>query len=425
MRKLLLGALLLVCGAHPAYSQTFEPGYLVLQRGDTLRGEVENAFWEEPAKTVRFRPTATARPVTYTSQQLRSVGLASGRLLRHELLTIDMDAETRLPYLSHRITHRPRPDSVMADVLVQGPATLLGIVLNETRHYFVQRPGQPRLELAAHNYLLYKDGTERIADANNFRGQLLLYFGDCPAVTALLPGTAFTDEGLRRVVRTYNRACSGVPQPAELPEPTAAAARPHVVMRWGVTAGLRYNSLRLHDPLGNGGPLEGYNADGAVHALGGLYADVVAGGRQFALHGDVQASRFGSTQPLQVAATSTTLASSFQWSGTNVVAHFGLRAFLPVGTRGQAVAGLGYEVNSFWGVTSEFVYGDRVSDFVYPFRGTLLPYLEAGFSQKRLTLMANGRVYEPDYFYQLNYQPWSLALTLSYRLNADSDALPK
>ncbi|MBD2722072.1 hypothetical protein [Hymenobacter armeniacus] len=430
MRKLLLGALLLVCGAHPAYSQTFEPGYLVLQRGDTLRGEVENAFWEEPAKTVRFRPTATARPVTYTSQQLRSLGLASGRLLRHELLTIDMDAETRLPYLSHRITHRPRPDSVMADVLVQGPATLLGIVLNETRHYFVQRPGQPRLELAAHNYLLAKDGRERIADANNYKSQLLLYFGDCEAVTSLLSNTSFTEEGLQRLVRAYNRQCSGVALPPEAPAPPVAA-RPHVTVRLGLMAGVRYNSMRLKTTDGPSGPLDGHNADGRPHALGGLYADVVAGGRRLAIHTDLQVSQMGNAQATAVAATPTSLVSSYQWRATHIVAHFGLRGFFPMGPRAQVVVGGGYEINSFWGSTSEFRYGGEVYEFVYPFHGTPLPYLEAGLSRNRWSLMLNGRLYEPDYFYAYpttyNYtnNPWSLALTISYRLNADSDALPK
>lgn len=61
MREILLSALLLIAANQLAHSQNFEPGCLVLQRGDTLRGEVENAFWESPAKTVRFRATLCTR----------------------------------------------------------------------------------------------------------------------------------------------------------------------------------------------------------------------------------------------------------------------------------------------------------------------------------------------------------------------------
>jgi hypothetical protein len=424
MRKILLSALLLFAASQLAHSQAFEPGYLVLQRGDTLRGEVENAFWEEPAKVVRFRPTPTARPVAYASQQLRSVSLASGRLLRRELLTIDFDADTRLSYLQHGLTHRPRPDSVLADVLVQGPATLLGIVLHATPHFFVQRPGQPRLALAAHNYLIIQNGTERIADGNNYKAQLLTYFGDCEAVTNLLPATAFTQQGMQRLVRAYNRQCSGAALPPEAPTPAGVAHQP-VAVRLGVLAGVRYNSMQLKTADGPAGPLEGRNADGRPHALAGLYADLVAGGRRLAIHTDLQVSQLGNGRATAVAATPASPASSYQWRATHVVAHFGLRGFLPVGPRAQVVVGGGYEVNSFWNVTSEFNSGGTVSDFVYPFRGTPLPYLEAGLSRNRWAALLNGRLYEPDYFGTYTYQPWSLSLTLSYRLNADSDALPK
>lgn len=414
-----------MAGSQLAHGQTFEPGYLVLQRGDTLRGQVENAFWEEPAKVVRFRPTATARPVAYAARQLRSVRLASGRLLRRELLTIDLDAETRLTYLSRGVTHRPRPDSVLADVLVQGPATLLGIVLNETRHFFVQRPGKDYLELAGHNYLLFKDGADRIADANNYQGQLLLYFGDCAAVTGLLPTIPFTEEGMQRVVRTYNRACSGAALAPETDTPApAAAARPHATVRLGVLAGVRYNSMLLKAADNQGGALDGRNADGRPHALGGIYTDLVAGGRRLALHADLQVSQLGSSQPQAVAATATSLASSYHWRATHVAVRFGLRGFVPVGAQTQVVVGGGYEVNSFWGGTSEFKSGGEVYEFVYPFHGTPLPYLEAGLSRNRLGLMASGRLYEADYFYAYTYHPWSLSLALSYRLNANSDALP-
>jgi hypothetical protein len=74
MRKLLLAPLPALC-VHAAHSQTFESGYLVLQRGDTLRGEIENAFWEEPPATVRFRATATAPLLPFK----RRAGCATNR----------------------------------------------------------------------------------------------------------------------------------------------------------------------------------------------------------------------------------------------------------------------------------------------------------------------------------------------------------
>ncbi|UOQ73335.1 hypothetical protein [Hymenobacter cellulosilyticus] len=67
-------------------AQTIEPGYVVLSSGDTLRGEVENAFWEDPPASVRFRSAPTVELITYSALQLRGLGLVSGRHLRLELL---------------------------------------------------------------------------------------------------------------------------------------------------------------------------------------------------------------------------------------------------------------------------------------------------------------------------------------------------
>lgn len=436
MRSALLFFLLLSFGTQLARGQSFEPGYLVLQRGDTLRGEVENVFWEDPPTVVRFRPAASARLVAYAARQLRSVYLGSGRLLRHELLPIDRYAETRLNSLTNGILRRQRPDSVLADVLVLGPATLLGITLSETKHFFVQRPGQPYMEMAGRNYLMQQDGTPHVADANDYKSQLLRYFGDCEAATSLLATTAFTTEGLRRVVKTFNQQCSGVPQPRE---ETAVIAdsqptRSHVAIRLGVLAGGRFNSMHLN---GNGQPgtvLNGYNIDGRLHPQAGLYADVVNGGRRLAFHTALLVSQFGRPHPVAFAGTATTWRGSYQWSSTNVALQLGLRGLLPIGPQLQLLVGAGYEANSFWNSTSVFVYDNQSGDFIDSFNSSALPYVEVGLSRNRLAAVLNGRVYEETHFshwaalpaglttVDYTYTPWSLSLALSYRLNADSDA---
>ena len=38
-------------------AQAFEPGLLVRNNGDTLRGEIENGFWTDPPALIRYRTT--------------------------------------------------------------------------------------------------------------------------------------------------------------------------------------------------------------------------------------------------------------------------------------------------------------------------------------------------------------------------------
>lgn len=429
MKKTLLLFLFLL-STQLAKSQAFEAGYLVLQRGDTLRGEVENDFWEEPPRVVRFRPGATAPSTAYAARQLRSVYLASGRLLRNELLPIDRNAESRMTYLRPSAERRQQPDSVLADVLVLGPASLLGIALHDTKHFFVQRPGQPYLEMTERRYLKTQNGTESIVDANDFKTQLLLYFGDCEAVTTLLPTTPFTEAGLRRVAQAFNQQCSERHQLGSEILERKPGARLRLAVRVGVIAGVRYNSLQFNSPGLDGKMLDGANLDGKIHPQGGIYVDLVGSGRLLALHTALLVSEFGTSQPVSFTPLANAATGQYQWNGTLTTVQLGLRGLLPIGSQLRLLVGGGYEANVFAQSNSTFTYNNESRSFFDYYRAGLLPYLEAGLSRNRLAVILNGRLYKSDEFEQgyvtqrntYTYQPWSLSLSVSCRLNGNSDA---
>ncbi|GGE98316.1 hypothetical protein [Hymenobacter cavernae] len=427
MKKILL-ALLSFFYVRLSYAQQFEPGYLVLSHGDTLRGEVENEFWEEPPTAVRFRKAPDERLQSFPAGQLRSVCLSTGRLLRRELLPIDRYAEVRLQYLTTGVPHKQVPESVLADVLVEGPASLLGIIINETKHFFVRREGQPYLEMAERHYLASQNGQMNVFDGNDYKSQLLVYFGDCESAVKASETVPFTAEGLKKVVQAYNLQCSAKRQAGQEVIPDKLQ-RARVAVRAGVLAGMRYNSLRFSESNNPENTLGGLNADGRAHLQGGGYVDVVNAGRRLALHSSLLVSSFGNRKPVAFAATPTVSAGSFEWHGTHVYLQFGLRGFIPVGSSYQIMLGGGYELNTFWNQTSVLYFGSGHSDFLYGFNGTPLPYLETGLSRGRFGLLVNGRLYETQNYYQytstdpITYTifPVSLNVLFSYRLNANSD----
>lgn len=433
MQRFLLLFLCFFGSAQLAWSQVFEPGYLVMSPGDTLRGEVENTFWEEPPAAVRFRATATAPLTTYYGEQIQTLYLSSGRLLRRETLPLDRAAETQVNLLPTNVVRRQKPEAVLADVLVLGPASLRGLTLNGTKHFFVQRTGQPYLELAARNYLVNKDGATRIADANDYKSQLLRYFGDCEAATHQLDQLPFTAEGLTGLVQAYNLQCSGARQAGQEIAVRRQQVRPPIAVRVGVLAGLRYNSLRFNGQGQASAALHGANADAQAHPQLGFYADFVNGRRRLALHAATVVSRFGQRQPVAFAATANTLAGSYEWHGTLAALQLGLRGFWPLGPQVQAMGGIGYELNTFWDGFSALHYGPDQTGFIYQFYSSAMPYLEAGLSRQRFGFTLLGRAYQAETFTLFHsspssgtnvtytYTPWSLSATLSYRFNAEPD----
>lgn len=414
--------------AQVAKGQVFEKGYLVLQTGDTLRGEVENGFWTEPPKTVRFRPLASVVPVQYAAGHLRSITLASGRLIRRELLPLDRTAEVNIDYLTTSREAHQRPDSVMADVLATGTVSLLAVSLNGNQHFFLRRAGQPWLELAGRNYLVYGRGPAHVADANNYKGQLSLYFIDCPLLTGQLATLPYTIEAMRHLVEAYNRGCSAE---AIGPESTRRDNRPAATIRLGLLLGVRFNSLLLSSTTGAISALDGIDIDGRPHVQGGGYLNVMSPGRRLAVHVGLQASGVGRSQPVYFAASLANKAGSFEWHGALVALQVGLRNFVALGNNKQLFFGAGYEFNTFWNLTSKLTYDGAVGPFASRFYGTPLPYVEVGTNHNRLALSVNGRLYGNDIVDvpstdRYSYYPWSLSLTMAYRLNADTDAaIPK
>ena len=444
MIKTLLIPLFFFC-IQLAKAQSFEPGYVVLAQGDTLRGEVENAFWSDPPDKVRFRPTVSAPPTTYTSQQLSSVALQSGRLLRREALPLDRSAQVQLSRLTHGLQHQQRLDSVLADVLVIGPATLLEVKLDDVKHFLVRRETQPYIELAER---LYLSGENKIVDGNNYHNQLLLYFNDCPAAVAVSAKTPFTTAGIISVVQEYNRQCSNTKQAGQEWE-SSEKARSKVALQVGPILGVRYNSLRLHrqNPIGvETATLDGVNLYGKLRGQVGFYADAVLPGRRIALHTALLYSRYGNTTKIAGpggVGTEGTVDSR----GSVATLYIGLRR-LYVLEHYQLVAGAGLEVPYYWenAYTIRYnLYGNRPSftSFYAGFAQSWVPYVEGGIKRNRMTISLLARRYGKEiiqddlvvravtlsadgtssYTERYNYtgRTWSVALALAYQLNTNTD----
>ncbi|TGE28328.1 hypothetical protein [Hymenobacter metallicola] len=433
IRRLLLAACFSLCAAH-LQAQAFEPGLLVQSNGDTLRGLIENNFWTEPPTSIRFRAQADSPDQVFKPRQLRAVSFTQGRYFRYEVLPIDHAAETRLEKLTLGYSPDVRRDSVLADVLLEGPVMLLRVVTTSTPHYLIHLPGQPILDLSERKYLRNTTGNRVITDGNNYQTQLNLLFGNCPAAVEQASKIPFTPEGLAAVIQTYTTKCTPNQQPTRS---WLAESRPRrrTAFQGGLLAGVRYNRIEsVYTPLYNP-TTDGACVDCRPRPFGGLYAELFQPGRRTAVYGELSLSSFRSKGQRYFAADQGGIVyAPFTYQALLGTARLGVRVFLPLPHDQQWFVGLGYELNK--------VIKPKVVDNANPLftpnpqdlgyaSTTLLPNISTGWRHKRLTVSLDGQLYVTgnveDDKGALFGSNFALRLGLGYRLgrNPDVEAQPK
>lgn len=395
MKKLLglAGLVLLGLAALPGRAQVFRPGWVLPVQGDTLRGEVEDDGWNDAPEQVRFRPAAGAASQPFAPAELRAFRLVGGRYFRSETLPLDRNAVMELGALPYALVRNPKSETFLAEVLVDGPATLLRTAVNNVQHYYVRRPGQPVLELAERSYLSQVDGRQVVRDGNNYRAELGQYFGDCPAAVRAIG--LFQMLALVEVVQTYNRQCSSSLEAGV--EYHGRGQRAAIGFALGVVAGGRYGSCQLQ-AQDAGTTFDGTNLDGVVHPVGGAYLDLLLPGRQGALHLAALFTRLGREGTVAVQGGGPTPQLNNQLS----IVEFRLG--------GRIFFGHTQHENRFFagsGLTVGYAFGYRYPTLTYyptsarplsagdvpePYpHSILLPYLEIGMQHERLTLQLDAR----------------------------------
>lgn len=425
--------LLLLFFGRLAVAQTYEPGLLVRSNGDTLRGEIENNFWVEPPAFIHFRQAAAGPVELLQPRQLRAVRFAGGRYFSYRALALDHAANIQDSQLSRGYAPRVQVDSVLAEVLLAGPVSLLRVVLQDNPHYVLQRPGKLPIELVGRHYLRQSAGGDwHIVDGNNYRDQLRLYFIDCPAAAHVAEGITFTAAGLVAVAQAYATACTESRQPAQS---WLSQARPkrHSAFQGGVLVGVRYNRLEGLYTTRYG---TGACTDCRPHPFGGLYAELLQPSRTTALYGELSLSTFHN-QGVDVFQTLVNYDyvytyKPFEYAGLLATARLGIRYLPPLPHSQQLIVGLGFEYNKPLGqllpppvAGADSRQPANEQEELYAVT-TLLPNLTVGWRRQRLSLLLDGQLYLSSggdfsvlrFFFGSNF---ALRLGASYRLGRNPD----
>lgn len=421
-RLLLLLPALLVA-ARPTLAQTYQPGLLVRSTGDTLRGEVENGFWVEPPTLIRFRAAPASPSQQFRPDELRAVRFVNGRAFRYEAVPIDYAAREKTQTLERGNIPAVRTTYFLTEVLAEGAVSLVRVALPGVAvHYVLLAAGRPPLALSEHAYLRQEAGGAWLStNNNNYRGQLGIFFGDCPAASQAAQTAPFTAKGLAAVVHSYNTACGPRLQASQNLLAQTAATR-SVAWLGGIIAGARYNRLQAAD---NGPCL-----DCGFHPYGGLYTELLLPARTTGIYGELGlSSTQGQTQQYFPAIYSY---GTFSYKALLATARAGVRFYSPLPHEQQLLVGLSYEVNYVFKPTYTAVppvlLNQQPDDARLTFaRPALLPDILLGWRQRHLTVSADLQMYATPDNTNSNTQAaffgnaFAVRLGLAYRLGRNSD----
>ncbi|MDO7884097.1 hypothetical protein [Hymenobacter cheonanensis] len=174
--------------------QRFQPGYLVLERGDTVRGLLEAPTRSMATQGVYFRKSAATEPQFYPIKAVRSLRVVEGKTYVVRKMQPMMGHDTLRLFMEPLAQGRATLYRSSYNALANDPNAVFANQLSFAYYYIGQAstPGRPP-------YLL---------QSNTFRSDLRSLFSDCPSAPAV--SGKFTEDNLTRLVQQYNACTTGL-----------------------------------------------------------------------------------------------------------------------------------------------------------------------------------------------------------------------
>lgn len=224
---------------HIFAQNNFQPGYVVTEAGDTLRGKIDYRNWEKNPKTISFLDVESSISREYSPADLTSFAVVDeiyvSALVESEVSssnTSQLDNTARLQTVQER---------VFLQTLVQGEKSLFLNVNSYSKENFYIKDDDRFILLGYKRYQAEKleNGYTRnyVAENRLFQGQLSVYLQDCPSIGKASQSVLYKKESLKRLFEAYY-ACIG--QGSDFNKKDEKS-----FVRWGVLAGVSATSLRF------------------------------------------------------------------------------------------------------------------------------------------------------------------------------------
>ncbi|WP_207432281.1 outer membrane beta-barrel protein [Sabulibacter ruber] len=203
--------------------RNFKPGYII-QKGDTLKGQISQKGAVKSSQKVIFRPSSEATAIIYTPSQIDGYGTQDGH--RFESFILGKGDTAR---------------SLFLNVLVQGKTSLYAYRDEESEvHYYVIKEGTTRELIRKKVKEVQPDGQRVLKTYDFYKGTLQEMTQDCPALTIKRKKLTFNQNSFSDFIVNYNQCTA----PTSL---TYISKPEKVEVTWGAVIGGAISTLQVEN----------------------------------------------------------------------------------------------------------------------------------------------------------------------------------
>lgn len=185
-----------------SYSQSnFQAGYIIDIHKDTIKGFVDYRNWDKSPMAIVFKTLPDSEKKVYTPADIESFSVAGESYIR-AIVTVD-DSPFRENELTVTQIPQYRTDTVFLQILINGAKSLFYLKDQNLKvHFFIYQKGVYET-LVFIKYLQNVDGGGAVKTNEKFKGQLTLYFQDCPSIQKKINYAGYSKDDLISLFKEY------------------------------------------------------------------------------------------------------------------------------------------------------------------------------------------------------------------------------
>jgi hypothetical protein len=188
MKIILLTLSLLLFFLSVQAQSDFREGYVITNKGDTLRGYLNYGEGAKNFLVCEFKKTLSSESVEYKAHEIKGYRFLNDKMIISRQMTLDDNP----------------PQRYFIEILVDGSLTLY---LYRERH-FVGRGDSVEHELTNTRSEIYIDGKKMIKESDKYKGILIYLTQECPSLRSRIERLNLNQKDLTLLVESFN-SCVG------------------------------------------------------------------------------------------------------------------------------------------------------------------------------------------------------------------------